>query len=187
MPLKFLADVYHSPCIKCRGCEAICRNYNQVPEGVFRIKVVTINEGKPGQLNFPLQCLHCNDPPCMKVCPVNAIWKREEDGVVLVKKDICIGCGYCASACPFGAPQFRKGGVMGLDGKMDKCTYCVQPYDPKDEEGKEIFREPKPRCAMVCPTGTIVAGEQKEIVEMLRKRAAEKMAMGQLERVFLFF
>jgi len=187
MPLKFLMDVYYSPCIKCRGCEAICRNYNEVPDGVWRIKVITINEGKEGQINLPMPCLQCNDPPCMKVCPVNAIWKREDDGIVFVKKDVCIGCGYCATACPFGAPQFRRGGAFGLDGKMDKCFYCVQPYNPKDEKGQEIFREPKPRCAMVCPTGTIVVGEQMDIVNMLRQRAAEKMAMGELERLFLFF
>jgi len=187
MPLKFLMDVYNTKCIKCKGCEAICKNFNEVPDGVFRIKVVTINEGQEGQLNLPMPCLHCNDPPCLKVCPTHAIWKRQEDGVVLVNKDVCIGCGYCASACPFGAPQFRRSGAFGLDGKMDKCSFCVQPFNPKDAGGKEIFREPKPRCAMVCPTQTINAGEQAELAKTLRERALEKMSAGALERLFLFF
>lgn len=187
MPLKFLMDVFHSPCIKCKGCEAICKNQNDTPEGVLRIKVVTINEGQEGQINIPMPCLHCNDPPCMKVCPTGAIYKRSEDGVVLVSKDICIGCGYCATACPFGAPQFRKSGAFGLDGKMDKCTFCVQPYNPRDASGNEIFREPKSRCSMACPTGTINFGEQSDLAKKLRERAAERMASGTLETIFLFF
>ena len=85
MPLKFLVDTHSNKCIKDKGCEAICKNYNNLPEGIYRIRVITINEGKPGQLNIPMPCLHCNDPPCMKVCPTKAIYKRE-DGIVLVNK-----------------------------------------------------------------------------------------------------
>jgi len=72
-------------------------------------------------------------------------------------------------------------------GNAYKCFYCVVPYNPKDEKGQEIFREPKPRCAMVCPTGTIVVGERADILNMLRQRAREKVKLGKLEEVFLFF
>jgi len=184
--MKFLVDTHSNLCIKCKGCEAICKNYNNVPEGVFRIKVVSINEGKPGQLNIPMPCLQCNDPPCLPVCPVNAIYKRD-DGIVLLYKDRCIGCGYCAFACPFGAPQFQQGGAFGTKGKMDKCTFCVEPFNQKDEQGRLIIREPRSRCAMVCPTGTILAGEQTEIVKKLRERVGEYLAGGTLESIFLTF
>ncbi len=183
MPLKFLVDTHHNLCIKCKGCEAICKNYNNTPKGVFRIRVVTINEGKPGQLNVPLMCMHCNDPLCMKVCPMKAIYKRE-DGIVLVDKDKCIGCGYCAFVCPFGAPQFPEGGAFGTKGKMDKCTFCVQPYDYKDEAGNIIEREPIPRCAMVCPTECILAGEMSEISKKMRERVGALTA-SKIEGLFL--
>ncbi|MFP3908684.1 MAG: 4Fe-4S dicluster domain-containing protein [Archaeoglobaceae archaeon] len=180
--MKFLADTHANLCIKDKGCESICKNFNGTPDGVHRIKVITVNEGKPGQLNVPMPCLHCNDPPCLPVCPTNAIYKRE-DGIVLVDKDKCIGCGYCAFACPFGAPQFEKGGAFGSKGKMDKCTFCVEPFDQKDDDGNLIKREPIPRCAMVCPTGTLLAGEQEEITEKLRERAGSFLA-GE-ESIFL--
>jgi formate dehydrogenase iron-sulfur subunit len=60
----------------------------------------------------------------MAVCPVDCFY-RTEDGVVLHDKDLCIGCGYCFYACPFGAPQFPQAGAFGLRGKMDKCTFCA--------------------------------------------------------------
>ena len=60
----------------------------------------------------------------MAVCPVDCFY-RTADGVVLHDKDLCIGCGYCFYACPFGAPQFPQAGAFGLRGKMDKCTFCA--------------------------------------------------------------
>src|SRR5258708_14952047 len=71
-----------------------------------------------------MACMHCTDAPCAAVCPVVCIYPTE-DGVVLHNKDLCIGCGYCFYACPFGAPQYPKVGNFGSRGKMDKCTYCA--------------------------------------------------------------
>jgi formate dehydrogenase iron-sulfur subunit len=182
--LKFLADTHTNLCIKCKACEAICKNFNEVPEGIYRIRVITINEGKPDQLNIPMPCMHCTTPPCMKVCPMNAISKRE-DGVVLVDKNRCIGCGYCAYACPFGAPQFQESGAFGTKGKMDKCTFCVQPFNQRDEEGKLIEREPIARCALVCPTESLLAGDVIEINRELRRRVNRYMSSGLIETMFM--
>ncbi|MBU4492336.1 MAG: 4Fe-4S dicluster domain-containing protein [Euryarchaeota archaeon] len=168
---KFLADT--SRCIKCTGCEAACKQYNEVPYGLRRIKVVTLNEGKPGETNIPIACMHCGSPPCMGACPVEAIYKRI-DGIVLVNKDKCIGCGYCLYACPFGAPQFEGTGIFGSKGKMDKCTYCVQPYVQKDQSGL-IEREPKPRCAAFCACKGILAGDAEEISAEMRKRRGARI------------
>ena len=103
--LKFYVDVKR--CIECGGCEVACKNENNVPEGIARIRVVTVNEGEAGESNVAVPCMHCSKAPCVAVCPVDALYHRE-DGIVQVNKETCIGCGYCLYACPFGAPQFPK-------------------------------------------------------------------------------
>ena len=113
--LKFLCDVER--CIDCSGCVVACKEGNHIPVGVNRRRVVTLNQGKPGEKSISVSCMHCADAPCIAVCPVDAIYQRE-DGVVLVSKKTCIGCGYCFMACPFGAPQFPKGAAFGARGAM---------------------------------------------------------------------
>ncbi len=76
-------------------------------------RVVTLNDGKPGERSVSMACMHCTDAPCAAVCPVDAFYTTV-DAVVLHSKDICIGCGYCFYACPFGAPQYPKVGNFGL-------------------------------------------------------------------------
>src|SRR6266513_2647811 len=120
--MKFLCDA--DRCIECNACVTACKNENEVPWGINRRRVVTINDGKPGERSVSMACMHCTDAPCQAVCPVNAFYTTA-DGVVLHSKDICIGCGYCFYACPFGAPQYPKVGNFGSRGKMDKCTYCA--------------------------------------------------------------
>jgi formate dehydrogenase iron-sulfur subunit len=101
-----------------------CKNEHEVPWGVNRRRVVTVKDGVPGERSISVACMHCSDAPCMAVCPVDCFYKTDE-GVVLHDKDLCIGCGYCFYACPFGAPQFPQAGAFGLRGKMDKCTFCA--------------------------------------------------------------
>ena len=120
--MKFLCDAER--CIECNGCVTACKQENDVPWGVNRRRVVTINDGVPGERSISVACMHCSDAPCMAVCPVDCFYRTEE-GVVLHDKDLCIGCGYCFYACPFGAPQFPQAGAFGVRGKMDKCTFCA--------------------------------------------------------------
>ncbi len=119
--MKFLCDAER--CIECNACVTACKNENEVPWGINRRRVVTINDGQPGERSISVACMHCSDAPCMAVCPVDCIYQTEE-GVVLHSKDLCIGCGYCFYACPFGAPQYPQAGNFGTRGKMDKCTFC---------------------------------------------------------------
>ena len=112
--MKFLCDAER--CIDCNACVTACKNENEVPWGINRRRVVTINDGKPGERSVSMACMHCTDPPCAAVCPVECIYPTE-DGIVLHDKDQCIGCGYCFYACPFGAPQYpfaRQDGQMHL-------------------------------------------------------------------------
>jgi len=118
---KFLCDAER--CIECNACVTACKNEHEVPWGINRRRVVTINDGSPGERSISVACMHCSDAPCMAVCPTDCFY-QDEEGVVLHSKDLCIGCGYCFYACPFGAPQFPQAGNFGSRGKMDKCTFC---------------------------------------------------------------
>ena len=118
---KFLCDAER--CIECNACVTACKNEHEVPWGINRRRVVTLNDGSPGERSISVACMHCSDAPCMAVCPVDCFYQNEE-GVVLHSKDLCIGCGYCFYACPFGAPQFPQAGNFGSRGKMDKCTFA---------------------------------------------------------------
>ena len=95
--MKFICDAER--CIECNGCVTACKNENEVPWGVNRRRVVTINDGVVGaEKSISVACMHCADAPCMAVCPVDCFYRTDE-GVVLHNKDTCIGCGYCSYAC----------------------------------------------------------------------------------------
>ena len=142
--MKFLCDA--DRCIECNACVTACKNENEVPWGINRRRVVTINDGKPGERSVSMACMHCTDAPCAAVCPVNCFYTTA-DAVVLHSKDLCIGCGYCFYACPFGAPQYPKVGNFGSRGKMDKCTYCAGGPEADGSQGgiREIRRQPPRR------------------------------------------
>jgi formate dehydrogenase iron-sulfur subunit len=100
-------------------------------------------------------CKHCTDAACLEVCPTGALF-RTEFGTVVVQEDVCNGCGYCVSACPFGVLDRREG-----DGRVWKCTLC---YDRlKDDR--------EPACAHACPTNSIQFGE----LGQLRQHAEERL------------
>jgi len=133
--MKFLCDAER--CIECNGCVTACKNENEVPWGVNRRRVVTLDDGDPGEKSISVACMHCSDAPCAAVCPVDCFYTTD-DGIVLHDKDICIGCGYCFYACPIGAPQFPKKEAFRARGKMDKCTFCA---GGPEEDGPEAERE----------------------------------------------
>ena len=142
--VKFLCDA--DRCIECNACVTACKNEHEVPWGINRRRVVTINDGKPGERSVSMACMHCTDAPCAAVCPVSCFYTTA-DGMVLHSKDLCIGCGYCFYACPFGAPQYPKVGNFGSRGKMDKCTYCAGGPEADSHAGRirQIRRQPSRR------------------------------------------
>ena len=114
---------------------------------------------REGKFYMPVQCQQCENPPCTKVCPVQATWK-EPDGIVVVDYEWCIGCRYCMVACPYGARRFNWAEpylpadqvnpnmhVMGnrprLKGVVEKCTFCIQ----RSRNGRY------PACVEICPVG----------------------------------
>ena len=176
--MKFLCDAER--CIECNACVTACKNENEVPWGVNRRRVVTINDGKPGERSISVACMHCSDAPCIAVCPVDCIYQTEQ-GVVLHSKDLCIGCGYCFYACPFGAPQFPQAGNYGSRGKMDKCTFCAggPELDMSEMEfqkyGRNRLAEGKlPLCAEMCATKALLAGDGDSVSNIYRERVVAR-------------
>ena len=170
-------------CTGCQACTIACKSENGTPPGVFWTRVLEKEEGTypfAYKVFMPLRCNHCADPPCVPVCPTGASYQRENDNLVLVDQDKCIGCHSCVVACPYQV-RFIPGNARGYYGKhktpyedvsyrgwqvgtAQKCTLCVHRID----EGLE------PACVETCPTKTLVFGDlndpDSEISELIRKR-----------------
>ena len=146
-------------CTGCYTCIVACKDWHDIPAGPASwIRVTTIEKGK-----FPdvfvaylaAPCYHCENPVCVAACPTRAIYKRPEDGIVIVHKEACLGkdeCGKCLTACPYGAPQFGA----EPNPRMQKCDLCIDRW----EEGK------KPICVAGCPMRALDAGPIEELQKL---------------------
>lgn len=115
-------------CIGCDACYVACKTDWDVPplKESYRTRVFEVDDedqfGNPTVQFLPVLCNHCDNAPCVDVCPTGASFKRTEDGIVLVEPDMCIGCKACMVACPYNARY-----VQEVRGKtiIDKCTFCL--------------------------------------------------------------
>ena len=205
-------------CIGCRKCVHACvaeNNQSRSPE-IQYIRVLEMPRGTndieqgnhhyqratvPSEDHYymPIQCHQCANPPCVKVCPVEATW-QEPDGITVIDYDWCIGCRYCEAACPYWARRFNftkpsipkdklnpnmsylsnRPRSMGV---MEKCTFCLH----RTREGK------MPACLEVCPTGARKFGnvldpnsEVRKVLETKRVFVLKQDA-GTLPRFFYYF
>lgn len=109
----------------------------------------------------PLQCRHCEDAPCIAVCPTGALSRESDESPVLVNGDLCIGCRSCILACPFGVISLGEG-----DQAIIKCDLCVE----------RLAAGQLPACVAGCPTGALSFREVAEVTKTARRRAASEMA-----------
>lgn len=145
---RYAFVIDQSRCIDCRACLVACRAEWNVPGGQTRIWVHS--DGLQGtfpdlwQNYTPAQCHHCEDPWCVEACPTGATFKREEDGLVLIDEEACIGCGLCVNACPYQA-RFRNVET----GKAEKCSACHT----------RIAAGEAPACVATCIGGSRMFGD----------------------------
>ncbi len=171
-------------CVGCHACVISCKEWNtggygaplsdvdaygEDPSGTFLNRVHTFEvkpADKPAMItHFPKSCLHCEDAPCVTVCPTGASFKRSEDGIVLVHEDWCIGCGLCAWACPYGAREKDP-----VEKVMKKCTLCVDRiYNENIPEEDRV-----PSCVRTCPAGARHFGDLGDADSDVSKLVAER-------------
>ena len=130
-------------CVACDACTVSCKAENKTPPGVNYTLVIKEEVGtypNVREVFLPRPCMQCDNPPCVEVCPVSATWKNDE-GIVVIDYDACIGCRYCITACPYGARTFDFGDFYG-DG-----TPMIALYEtaPTFEYGEEHTRNPLQR------------------------------------------
>jgi Fe-S-cluster-containing dehydrogenase component len=180
-------------CIGCQACVVACKSENNVPVGVYRTWVQVVETGamipdpqgsvvtdqgrftpNVKRFSLPRLCNHCDNPPCVEVCPVKATFKRE-DGLVLIDYPKCLGCGYCIQACPYDARFFNP-----IQQTADKCTFCVQRLD----------RGLLPACVTSCVGRARVFGDlndpQSAVAQLIAQQPTShlKSTMGTNPQVF---
>ena len=163
-------------CIGCQYCVYACQAVNDVPDDMrWNVYHPEVTEtGVPFHMTRP--CLHCNDAPCVSVCPTRATWQRA-DGLVVMDYQLCIGCRYCQVACPYEARSFnwaeRKGpsgyqpewGNTEVErrprGVAEKCTFCIHRIDRGLAQGliPGEDRPATPACVNICPVEARVFGD----------------------------
>ncbi len=206
-----------SVCVGCRKCAEACHHENNHDRATNNsyIRVFEMQQGSfdlekgnadydhavpaDGKYYLPVQCQQCDDPPCTKVCPVEATWK-EPDGIVVVDYNWCIGCRYCEAACPYHARRFNwtapeipaeelnpnQGYLSNRvrpQGVVEKCTFCLH----RTRKGE------LPACLEACPTGARVFGNLLDPNSEIRWVLANKRVfvlkeeLGTRPRFFYFF
>ena len=199
-------------CVGCQTCTASCKHANATPPGVQWRRVLDMEFGTYPDVSrvfVPTGCQHCDDPPCMDVCPTKATKKRP-DGIVTIDYDVCIGCAYCIVACPYDArtkvttPSFAYGKALASEavrhddariGVATKCTFCVERIDAGIAQGLEpgVNPEATPACVNSCVAAALTFGDiddpQSGVSKLVAGNAYFRMheALGTGPRIYYLY
>ena len=180
MQLTIVTDL--NKCVGCKSCQVSCKEHNTGgsfgpvpdrdpygdPDGMWWNRIVGMEGGQypdADVLYLPKACMHCYDAPCVPVCPTGASFKREDNGVVLVDYERCIGCQLCMWACPYGVREFDE-----HEGVVKKCTLCIDRID--DEALAPEDRQPA--CVQSCPTHARTYGDLDDLSSAVARLVAEQ-------------
>ncbi|NPD30831.1 4Fe-4S dicluster domain-containing protein [Eggerthellaceae bacterium zg-1084] len=151
-------------CIGCNACVVGCKQENAVARRRFNTWIESFDVDDAGRIrraNVPKQCNHCEDAPCVRVCPTGASLKLD-DGVVMVNADACIGCKYCMAACPYQVRYQLDGG------EVEKCTFCHH----------RITEGLMPACVATCVTKARIFGDMNDPNSDIARALAAHSAEG---------
>ncbi|HXQ32273.1 MAG TPA: 4Fe-4S dicluster domain-containing protein [Steroidobacteraceae bacterium] len=169
-------------CVGCQTCTAACKLTNATPPEIQWRRVLDLESGEYPDVRrtfVPVSCMHCGDPPCLDVCPTGATFKRD-DGLVRIDAEICIGCAYCAVACPYQQRHIvkRREFAYGVhataaeDARFDprsiavstKCTFCSDRVDQAASLGLTPGVDPEvtPACVNSCIAGALHFGDRDD-------------------------
>lgn len=180
---KWVMVIDLASCDGCGKCSWACSKMHFIPPDRQWIKVLRMQDAEDTAPYFlPQPCYHCDNPPCTKVCPVDATYKRS-DGIVLIDNERCIGCRFCMAACPYGARSFNWGpphdppearrrpytperGYPRRVGTVEKCDFC-----PDMAAAGQL-----PACTQQCPMGAIYYGDQNEDAVTNSKGETERLS-----------
>ncbi|QQE77218.1 4Fe-4S dicluster domain-containing protein [Alicyclobacillus sp. SO9] len=176
-PIRWGKVINQETCIGCHACSIACKMEHDVPLSVNRTYVKQVEVGTYPEVSRQFQitrCNQCDDAPCVPICPVTAMFKRD-DGIVDFDRDVCIGCKACIAACPYDAIYINPD-----VGSAEKCNFCAHRID----QGLE------PACVIVCPVEAIVVGNlndpDSEVLQLISRNKAEvrKPEKGTNPKVF---
>ncbi len=160
-------------CVACKSCEMACAveqskskvlfqaiREEPLPQSLVRVEWISGELVSPQKLRSPLQCRHCEDAPCVTVCPTKALEKLGAEGPVIVHDERCIGCKWCVLVCPFGVISLRRDGKAVI-----KCDLCFE-------------REAGPACVEACPTKALRFLTVAELGKERRRKALADLQQG---------
>ena len=158
-------------CVGCRSCQRACKIANNLPSDgretalsattltIVDFKNISTQADKPEIKPVKRQCMHCDEPACVSVCPVGALTKTSS-GAVTYDANLCIGCRYCMVACPFGVPKYNWDSP---NPKINKCAQSCMANGKSD----------RPACVQACPTKALAYGNRDELLTMAHTRIAQ--------------
>ncbi len=191
-------------CTGCQACAVACKTENLTAPGVKWARVLDYETGTYPTTRrqfLPILCMHCDDPPCVGVCPTQAGTQRA-DGVVWVDYGKCVGCENCRLACPYDArhryedqkPYYKSGPipieqidveVLGLQKPkvrtVQKCTFCLHRIDAGLKQGLKPGKDwdATPACVNACPNGARIFGDlndpNSQVAELIRSRRGSQL------------
>ena len=212
-------------CTGCQSCTIACWQENNIPHGspkeqaqrreIYWNRVLAVSRGQYPNARIeliPMPCMHCENPPCVTVCPVKATYRRD-DGIVMQNFRRCIGCRYCLVACPYNARSFNFKNQDAEEyhrpdpppdrgsrepwpfphrtrGVVEKCTFCFHRIDLAIRENKKIGAEVVPACVEACPSQARVFGDlddpESPVAKLMVARTAFRLReeLGTNPKVF---